>query len=557
MACQFPRWMLSIVTLAVVLPMLWGNVNASDRVVLATVAGVPITSDDIIRRVEGQESFHAKGPADPKVVAILLDEIIIDTLVSKEAMRLNLDQDYEFWSDLRRELTNTAIVLYQDETLGPQLNFDSSQINAYYRANSGRYTVPHQQRFVRHITAYFPQEQVPETYALPDSVYRGWDPQAKIESIYQRLADGEDFAILARAHSEDPHSKGIGGVLGWVSKESLPKDAFGERCLRVPLYQISKPFKSAVGWHIVQVTDVREPGPGPIEGMVLADIIRSLRDSIGNQLATRVVDSLLSSSIFEVMDKNLDTPDSLLLRMPGAPMAVANGRDTIFAAQYLLEVGRAKGRGVRVPVNRQERTERLRSMQKRLVLYNALRTWGYLTRPEVTDLRAERIHDHASERVRALFTGADFIPDSASVARYYHAHPEEFTVASSYLIRFLKFNERSEAEKIAATWRTGTHPDSLETAWVRKGDVPEAVWSVVTKTTIGTVMDPLAVNGQFWVVLLSDRAKPKSLGEAFFGISTKLQSEHYARLKATWLSKVTHRYPVIRYPDRYAMVLFP
>lgn len=82
--------------------------------------------------------------------------------------------------------------------------------------------------------------------------------QAKelINSIYQRLVEGEDFKQLARQFSEDPGSKMDGGELGW----SNPGDydpAFEQTLNATEIGQLSKPVKSSFGWHIIEVMDRR------------------------------------------------------------------------------------------------------------------------------------------------------------------------------------------------------------------------------------------------------------------------------------------------------------
>jgi len=77
-----------------------------------------------------------------------------------------------------------------------------------------------------------------------------------INDIYQELVDGEDFKQLARQHSEDPGSKMEGGDLGWSSPDSFDP-AFEAVMNSVDIGEISKPFQSSFGWHILEVLDRR------------------------------------------------------------------------------------------------------------------------------------------------------------------------------------------------------------------------------------------------------------------------------------------------------------
>ena len=85
------------------------------------------------------------------------------------------------------------------------------------------------------------------------------DEQAAIQRLRQlglRLESGDDFATLARTHSDDRGSALQGGDLGWVSAGQMVPE-FEEVMLATEKGQISAPFRSEFGWHILQVLDRR------------------------------------------------------------------------------------------------------------------------------------------------------------------------------------------------------------------------------------------------------------------------------------------------------------
>lgn len=77
------------------------------------------------------------------------------------------------------------------------------------------------------------------------------------ETLRERILAGGDFAELARANSDDPGSANKGGELGWNEPE-LFNSAFAEKVKSLEIGEISEPFKSPEGWHIVEVLDRRE-----------------------------------------------------------------------------------------------------------------------------------------------------------------------------------------------------------------------------------------------------------------------------------------------------------
>ncbi len=84
------------------------------------------------------------------------------------------------------------------------------------------------------------------------------DPAArqKLDDIRARIVAGEDFGELAQLYSEDPASKAQGGDLGWQSPGTFVPE-FEEVADRLEPGEISEPFQSPFGWHVVQVIDRR------------------------------------------------------------------------------------------------------------------------------------------------------------------------------------------------------------------------------------------------------------------------------------------------------------
>ena len=80
--------------------------------------------------------------------------------------------------------------------------------------------------------------------------------QKLAQRLYERLRNGEDFAALAKQFSEDPGSALNGGDLNWIDPSSLVP-VFREEMARTEIGQLSQPFESQFGWHVLQVLDRR------------------------------------------------------------------------------------------------------------------------------------------------------------------------------------------------------------------------------------------------------------------------------------------------------------
>ena len=76
----------------------------------------------------------------------------------------------------------------------------------------------------------------------------------RLEQLKLRAEGGADFATLARANSDDTLSAREGGNLGWVSPGDMVP-LFEQKMNTTATNQISEPFQTQFGWHIIQVLD--------------------------------------------------------------------------------------------------------------------------------------------------------------------------------------------------------------------------------------------------------------------------------------------------------------
>jgi peptidyl-prolyl cis-trans isomerase SurA len=79
----------------------------------------------------------------------------------------------------------------------------------------------------------------------------------KLATIRERILAGEDFAGLAATTSEDPGSAVEGGDLGWSGPGSFVPE-FEQVLDGLSENEISQPFRTQYGWHIVQLLGRRQ-----------------------------------------------------------------------------------------------------------------------------------------------------------------------------------------------------------------------------------------------------------------------------------------------------------
>ena len=91
----------------------------------------------------------------------------------------------------------------------------------------------------------------------PSAIRSDDETRAAIGDVRDRIVAGEDFAQLATEYSDDHGSALAGGDLGWSKAEDFVRE-FQEAMAGTAIDELSPPFRTEFGWHILQVLDRRE-----------------------------------------------------------------------------------------------------------------------------------------------------------------------------------------------------------------------------------------------------------------------------------------------------------
>lgn len=138
-----------------------------------------------------------------------------------------------------------AKVIWFDPAKAPAVTVTDNDIKAYYDQNKEKSYKKEPARRLK-VVAITMQPSLSDIKKA----------KSDIDDVYKRIQAGEDFAVLARDFSQDPGSAQNGGDLGYVTKGKMVKE-FDDVVFSLKPGEISKPFKTQFGWHIVKVGDSR------------------------------------------------------------------------------------------------------------------------------------------------------------------------------------------------------------------------------------------------------------------------------------------------------------
>lgn len=96
------------------------------------------------------------------------------------------------------------------------------------------------------------QTHVRHILLRPSEILSVTEARQQLLNLRERIQHGEDFAALARAHSEDPGSAANGGDLGWVNPGQMVPE-FEKAMNALQPNELSEPVRTPFGLHLIQV----------------------------------------------------------------------------------------------------------------------------------------------------------------------------------------------------------------------------------------------------------------------------------------------------------------
>jgi len=168
---------------------------------------------------------------------------------------------------------------------------DDQALHALYDEHSDRYVTPEERR-ARHILVSLPPD------AGEDAERKA---REKAESLLARLEKGESFEELAKEASDDPVSASKGGDLGFFSRGVMTPE-FEKAAFALEKGGRSGIVKSAFGFHIIEVTDIKPQQTRPFD---------EVRDELVKEYQAQERGDLFSDRAETLANLTFEQPDSL------------------------------------------------------------------------------------------------------------------------------------------------------------------------------------------------------------------------------------------------------
>nr|WP_312275702.1 peptidylprolyl isomerase [Moraxella sp. CTOTU46711] len=173
-----------------------------------------------------------------------IEQIMTDAQTNYNAQIQGGDMGYHVAAELPTELSKNITALEVGQVTNPIATAEGYNVIKLVDKRGGQQKIIDQWH-TRHIL-------ISPSTALPAEMAK-----QQIDTIYEKLRQGEDFATLASTYSKDPGSASNGGDLGWVSEGDMVP-SFEAMMKKTSVNDYSVPFQSQFGWHILKVDEKRQ-----------------------------------------------------------------------------------------------------------------------------------------------------------------------------------------------------------------------------------------------------------------------------------------------------------
>jgi peptidyl-prolyl cis-trans isomerase SurA len=186
--------------------------------------------------------------------------------------------------------------------------------NSAYKTNKGEISMPFRTQFGYHILKVIDKRDARGEVKLAHIMIRNQyeaaaeqieDAQNKMDSIYKFLKQGESFESLAEKFSQDEASSKNKGEMNWMASLSGYPEEFKDIAFALKINEVSKPFKTNFGFHLIKLIEKRPLG----DFKDVQDVIKQKtnKDSRSESSKTAVVKRVKVENNYKENNANLKT----------------------------------------------------------------------------------------------------------------------------------------------------------------------------------------------------------------------------------------------------------
>ncbi len=332
--------------------------------------GIKVTNNDVLRAIESNPAFYYNGKFSKEKYLAILKANGINPKDYEESLKTSLYIDklkqrlFKNVKVTNKEIKNffeknyttvdVEFVSFEANDFKRKVKTDEKTLKEFYEKNKEKYRVPTMVKF-KYIT--IPLGYVKKSIKISDNETKRFyqnhpnyfyvplrirvahillrkkdnmtDEQLKreAEKIYKMLINKKiTFKEAVKKYSDDSLTKNVGGDLGYVTRDMV-LDQFWKHIVKLKKGEISKPFKTKLGYHIAMVEDIKKPFERPYK-KVKNQIVEYLKTAeakkkwfiVADKIFVDIRDhNLTLRNAAKKYDLKLRTSDFMSLKHPKSP----------------------------------------------------------------------------------------------------------------------------------------------------------------------------------------------------------------------------------------------
>jgi parvulin-like peptidyl-prolyl isomerase len=475
---------------------------AKKEIALATVGEEVITASELEIKMQQQPTRFSSFADELERKRRLLEGMAEQKLLLKGAYQRGFDTEEEILSKLEQQKPNVLLQLLYEREVTSKSKVNEAELKDFYKKQG---------------------EEIKIRHLLVKS-------KVVVDSLYQRLTEGEDFAVLAEARSLDPTSA-MGGELGYFRWGNMIP-GFREAAFKLKVGEISKPIKTQFGWHLIKLEDRR-----PVEQEPYEKVKGSLEKEVES-----LKQGELSASFLERLKENANfTPQPVLQKdfwekYQSAPesLKVREKRERIFTEEELKTPVLSYSLGEWTLKEFLEFLDRLAPMDYpdwddteiltevlekylRRDLLLALAERDRIDKGEEFQMRLQSVkEDLMAQKFRTEVLEKNTTVSEEELQEYYQENKGKFRVPAEYHLREISVKTEAEVKDIIQRLKRGedfarlARENTLRTHLKEKGgdmgylksyQYPE-LYQAASEVKVGQISQPILVGGNWSVVKL-------------------------------------------------------
>ncbi|MFO7525595.1 MAG: peptidylprolyl isomerase [Ignavibacteriaceae bacterium] len=392
----------------------------------------------------------------------------------------------------------------------------------------------------------------------------------KINSVMQKLKDGEDFAELAKQYSDDTGTKDNGGDLGFFERRMMVQE-FDEVAFNLNVGEISDIVQTNFGYHIIKLNEIGENPSFEEDKENIRNIYKRLRyQDDYNALISSLREKYNYQINKTTIERIIGYADSTKIGSEYPHMAEIENEIVFACANSEYNFSRFYGKLKEDPANvgKLFTTDLLTNAADKISEEILLEAEA-LTLDEVNPEFAELMDDYKNGififKLQEEEVWNKVQLDSIKLKEFYEVNKEKYVFPDRVTYTELFVRSKDAAEGYYDEIKNGTDFDSLVVNFTERSGLKErkgryelqAVGSSEFSTAVnelkaGEFTEPISNSGGFSILRLDEKqpSRIKTFDEARAEVSGAFQEAESKRLEQEYIQRLKTTYkPVIHYSE--------